>query len=99
MRLVRSLLLALVVAAGLPAAAAAQDKIEIRETDSLKLLLERHVGKRVGLVMRSGQELSGTVVKVGQHVVHVSELTGREFFDAVVQLDQLQAVVVRVRGR
>ena len=48
---------------------------------------------------RSGAELTGTITKVGEHVVHLSELAGREFFDAVVSLDQLPAVVIRTRGR
>jgi len=36
---------------------------------------------------------------VGSHVAHLTELGGREFFDAVVSLDQVQAVIVRARGR
>jgi len=36
---------------------------------------------------------------VGDKVVHLTSLTGREFFDAVVSLDQIAAVVIRVRSR
>lgn len=79
--------------------ASAQDtKIEVRSGDVVKTLLERQVGKRVGLVLTSGPELAGVVTAVGDHVVHLSELTGREFFDAVVSLDRISAVVIRVRG-
>jgi hypothetical protein len=31
--------------------------------------------------------------------VHLSELSGRDFFDAVIILDCISAVVVRVRAR
>ncbi len=79
--------------------AAGQDKLEVRDADTVKTVLERHVGKRVGVITRSGAEITGTVAKVGEHVVHLSELGGREFFDGVVSLDRLQAVVIRTRAR
>ena len=80
--------------------ALAQDaKLEVRDADTVKSVLERHVGKRVGLVVGPGPELTGVVVKVAGNVVHLSELSGREFFDAVVPLDRVSAVVGRVRAR
>jgi hypothetical protein len=33
----------------------------------------------------------------GKPVVHLSGLTGREFFDAVVYLERVQAVILRAR--
>lgn len=90
----------LAVLCGAPAAAVAQDaRLEVQDGDQLEDVLKRQVGKRVSLVMSSGPELTGVVVKVGRRVVHLGELQGREFFDAVVGLDRVQAVVVRVRTR
>lgn len=83
----------------LSTAAAQEAKFEVRSADTVKSLLERHVGKRVGVVLHTGQELSGVVTTVGDKLVHLSELSGREFFDAAVSLEQVAAVVVRVRGR
>jgi hypothetical protein len=81
-----------------PAATLAQDaRLDVREADTVRNVLERYVGKRVGLVMQSGPELTGVVVTVGQHVVHLGQLQGREFFDAAVSLDRINAVVVRAR--
>ena len=57
------------------------------------------MGKRVSVVLTTGPELAGVVTSVGDKVVHLSELTGREFFDAVVNLDQVGAVVIRTRAR
>ena len=51
------------------------------------------------MVLTTGPELAGVVTSVGDKVVHLSELTGREFFDAVVNLDQVGAVVIRTRAR
>lgn len=75
------------------------DKLEIAEGDTVKGVLERQAGKRVSVVLSTGQELSGVVSKVTRDVVHLSELSGREFFDAVIPLDRITAVVIRVRAR
>jgi hypothetical protein len=91
---------AIVLLALVPATLHAQDaRLEVRSDDGLKSVLTRHVGKRVTLVLTTGPELSGVVASVGDHVVHLTALTGREFFDAVVGLDRVSAVVVRVRGQ
>ena len=79
--------------------AQAQDKLDVKSGDTVRTILERHVGKRVGLVVTNGPELTGVVTTVGDKVVHLSELTGREFFDAVIALDHVAGVVVRVRTR
>jgi ABC-type phosphate/phosphonate transport system substrate-binding protein len=78
---------------------AQEAKLEVRNADTVKNVLERQVGKRVGVVLHTGQELTGVVTTVGDKVVHLAELSGRDFFDAVVSLEQVAAVVVRVRGR
>ena len=92
--------LTLVAALSVPLfSASAQDaKLEVRSGDIVKTVLDRQVGKRVALVLTTGPELSGVVTAVGDHVVHLTELTGRELFDAVVSLDRISAVVIRVRG-
>ena len=89
--------LALAVAVSVPLfSASAQDaKLEVRSGDVVKTVLDRQMGKRVGLVLTTGPELTGVVTALGDHVVHISELSGREFFDAVVLLDRISAVVIR----
>lgn len=72
-------------------------KLEIQNGDSIKSILVRHTGKPVKLRLKGGEELGGVVAKVGDSVVHLSELSGREFFDAAVSLDAIGAVIVRVR--
>jgi hypothetical protein len=80
-----------------PAPAAAQDaQLEVN-ADAIKVNLERQVGKRVRLRLISGQDVEGTVVAVGTAGVHVGRLAGMDFYDAVVRLDQIAAVIVRVR--
>jgi hypothetical protein len=47
----------------------------------------------------SGQEIEGTVAKVGAHAVNVAQLAGMGFYDATVRLDDVSAVVVKARGK
>jgi hypothetical protein len=61
--------------------------------------LKTKVGSKVSLQLVGGQELSGKVVEVGENAVHLSELSGKEFYDAVIRLDQISALVVRVRDK
>ncbi len=102
MRLIRSsVVVALVCMASttLPVIpVAAQGKFQIESADTIKSVLERQIGKAVRLRLQSGEEIGGTVTKVGDQVVHLSELAGREFFDAVVRIDGIGAVIFRTRG-
>ena len=61
--------------------------------------LKQRIGGRVLLRLVSGEEIGGTIVQVGEHAVHVSGLSGRDFYDAVIRLDQVSAVIVRVREK
>ena len=55
--------------------------------------------KPVTVMLGSGQELSGKVKAVGGASLVLTELRGKEFFDAVVDLQDVEAVVYRVRDR
>jgi hypothetical protein len=79
------------------APATAQDTPMEINADAIKVNLERQAGKRVRLRLVSGQDVEGTVVAVGTVGVHIARLTGMDFFDGVVRLDQIAAVIVRVR--
>ena len=83
----------------LPATAAEEQKFEMRAEESVKTLLADAVGKQVTLLMSSGQEVTGVVVKVGDHAVHLTRLVGRDYFDAVILLDRVDGVALKVRGK
>jgi hypothetical protein len=93
--------LGLLLALCLPITAAhAQDtKVEVRSPDTVKTVLDRLVGKRVSLVLTTGPELAGVVSMVGDKVVLLTDLTNREFFDGVISIEHIAAVIVRTRTR
>ena len=63
----------------------------------IKATLESHKGKRVSLRLQAGEDVTGKVVSVEGGTVHLTELAGREFFDAVVEIDDVSAVIYRAK--
>ena len=92
--LTRTLLIVVLSAAPL---FAADGRIELKPDDSVKSVLERHIGQVVELRLGSGEKIAGKVEKVGENLVHLSQLTGQEFFEAAVDLESVSAVVVRAK--
>jgi hypothetical protein len=92
----RSLLIVLLSSAQL---FAADSKLELKNDDGVKSILDRQIGQVVELRLGSGEKIGGKVEKVGEHLVHLSQLTGAEFFEAVVDLDSVSAVVVRAKSK
>ncbi len=77
---------------------AEESKFELNEAYGIKDVLSSYMGKRVSIRTDTGDVLEGTVTKVGSHLVHIAKLSGKEFYDAVVVIDKINSVVLRVRG-
>lgn len=100
----KRLVSAAVLAAGIVAAsslcvAAEEAKFELSSSASIRDILVMYAGKRVALRLQSGEEIEGTVTTVGNFLVHVSKLAGKEFFDAVIRIDRISVVRMRMRER
>jgi hypothetical protein len=77
----------------------AQGKIDLQAGDTVLSILQKNVGQTVELRMKSGEKIAGKVEKVGDKLVHLSQLTGAEFFDAAVDLADVAAVVIRAKSK
>ena len=73
--------------------------LSVADGDTVQKVLQGQAGKRVTIRVRAGDELSGTVRTVNAEVVHIGELAGKEFFDAVIPLKSIDAVIVRVKDQ
>ena len=89
--------LAAVVLAGVIGSAAAQTALTVKSSDKLEGTLKDLGGKSVTLHLAGGATISGKLKLVGEHVVQVSEITGKDFYDAVIDVDAIQAVEFRAR--
>ena len=94
-----AMLLSTSPAAGQATPSGQEKKMVLEEQDTMSNVLKRLEGKPVRIRLAgSGEEVIGRLQKVGKELVHLSDLSGREFFDAVVRIDQISAVSAQVRG-
>ena len=73
----------------------AQD-VNINAADSIQSVLTAQKGKRV-TVRTGNQEITGQVREATSRLVVLGAVTGREFFDAVIPLDKVEAVLIRTK--
>jgi hypothetical protein len=81
-------------AAGTPAVALLNASDSVR--DALRRIQEAK--KPVELVLKNGKSYRGMVGGVGDHTVVVTEIEGKEFYDVLIQLEDVSAIEVRARG-
>ena len=89
-------LLAMVLV-GFAFATASAAELKVAATDTVETVLAAQKGKRVTVRLRSGQEATGTVVLVSSKLLQISAVAGKEFFDAVIPIETIEAVFVRTR--
>lgn len=63
----------------------------------MQSILQKNVGQMVELRLKAGEKIGGKVEKIGDKLVHLSALSGAEFYDAAVSIDDIAAVVVRAK--
>lgn len=61
--------------------------------DNLKSLS----GKKVYVHLDSGKTLTGLVRKVGKHLFHLEKLEGKNYFDALIRIEDITAIDTRFR--
>jgi|GEM_PF-1618198 len=73
-------------------------KFELNKGFGMKEILASYEGKRVAIRLDGGEELEGVVTTVGDQLVHFSKLSKRDFYDAVVRIEKINAVIIRARN-
>lgn len=71
--------------------------LDIQSNDTMQSVLQRAVGQSVELRMRSGEKIGGKLEKANEKVVHLTQLTGAEYFEAAVAVEDIAALVVRAK--
>lgn len=98
-RPMKYLLLPVMIIVTVCVTALGQAKVELQATDTMRTVLERQVGQVVDLRLESGEKMGGKIEKVTDKLVHLSALTGAEFYDAVVDIEGIAAVTVRTKTK
>jgi small nuclear ribonucleoprotein (snRNP)-like protein len=61
--------------------------------DNLKSL----IGKKVYVALDSGKTLAGFVKEVGNDLMHLEKLDGKDYFDALIRIENICAMDTRFR--
>ena len=61
--------------------------------DNLKSL----VGKKVIVTCVSGKTIAGSVKQVANHLIHLENLDGKEYFDALIRIENICAIEAQFR--
>jgi hypothetical protein len=73
------------------------EDISIKAGDTLQSILETQKGKRITVRMSGGEELTGTVTTVTKELLHLGKLSGKEYFDAIIDVAKISAMIVRIK--
>jgi hypothetical protein len=95
----RPLLAALAISflLALSALPAQAQELSVSPSDTIQTVLAARKGKPVTLRLSGGQELTGVLREATGKLVVLGGISGREFFDAVIPLEKIEAVLVRVK--
>jgi hypothetical protein len=74
-----------------------QTRLDLQSSDTVQSILQKVVGQTVELHMRSGEKIGGKVERLGDRLVHLSQLSGAEYSEAAVQTADISVVVVRTK--
>jgi small nuclear ribonucleoprotein (snRNP)-like protein len=64
---------------------------------SIESNLKSLVGKKVYVTLDSGKTLAGFLKEVGNHLIHVEKLDGKDFFDALIRIENVIAIEAKFR--
>lgn len=73
------------------------DDLILKAEDTIQKLLVVYQGKQVTLRLNNSDEITGKVRNVTKNLVQLSELSGRDYFDGIIDINKISAVLVRVR--
>ena len=66
-------------------------------SSSMKDNLNAYVGKDVLIHLRLGKTFQGYVKAVGDNFVHLEKLSGRDFYDALIRIEDISAIEAKFR--
>ena len=70
-------------------------KLDISKPEAIKTALQAFSGKSVTISTENNDSITGIVEEVGADVVKLKELSGKEFYSAIIKLNSINSVVYR----
>ena len=74
----------------------AEGPLDVVKPDTdLLVVLGKLSAQTVEVRLKSGEKIAGKLEEGNSHLIHLTQLVGQEFYEAVVRIDDISAVVVR----
>jgi hypothetical protein len=73
------------------------ERVNYKINYSLANNLKSLVGKKVSVTLDSGKAFSGLIKEVGDHLIHLEKLDSKEYFDALIRIEDISAIDTRFR--
>jgi len=70
------------------------NKVNVTPQDNIYTFLGKQKSKQVTLMLKSGVEVTGSLDKISQQLVHIRQLKGREYFDGIILSSEIEGVVI-----
>jgi hypothetical protein len=64
---------------------------------SLQTNLQQFKGKTIEIQLKTGGQLTGKLSEVGTQSILLKELRGKEYYDALIVIDDITAVIFKAR--
>ena len=71
--------------------------LSIKNSDTIQSLLEAKKGTIITLRLTDGEEMTGKVRFVSKELVQLEELSGRDYYDGIIDVKKISAIVIRVK--
>jgi hypothetical protein len=68
-----------------------------RVSGSIADNLKTYLGKDVVIYLRSGKYFQGYVKTIGDQLIHLEKIAGKDFYDALIRIEDITAVEARFR--
>ena len=74
-----------------------ENVFQFSEDKSLQTSLLQFKGKTIEIQLKSGGQLTGKLSEVGTQSILLKELRGKEYYDALIVIDDITAVIFKAR--
>jgi cytochrome bd-type quinol oxidase subunit 1 len=71
--------------------------VKFNTAESLADNLRTYAGKDLIVHLRSGKTIQGYVKSVGNGLLHLEKLAGRDFYDALIRMEDISAIEAKFR--
>ncbi len=75
-----------------------QEGVKFEVSQSMRDNLKMFIGKNLYISLKSGKTYQGILKSVGDHLIHLEKVSERNFFDALIRIDDISAIEAQFRG-